>query len=124
MSGVSHQQRRDLFTVHKDAECGYGLSTVKRALNDLCEDRYIEKTVRFDERKNGGQTGNLYTLTKAEHPAPTPDTEQTAIIEEPHAKDASPRNHCAASYTCSFETDMKKLLIGSYPKEKTANKNR
>ena len=30
------------------AECGYGLSTVKRALNDLCEAGYIEKTVRFD----------------------------------------------------------------------------
>ena len=106
------------------AECGYGLSTVKRALNDLCEAGYIEKTIRFDERKNGGQTSNLYTLTKAEQPAPTPDTEQTAIIEEPRTKDAPPRNNCAASYTYSFSAGMKKLFIGSYPREKAANKNR
>ena len=104
------------------AECGYGLSTVKRALNDLCEAGYIEKTVRFDERKNGGQTSNLYTLTKAEQPAPTPDTEQTAIIEEPHAKNVPPRNNCATSYTYSFSTGMKKLLIGSYLNEKTVQK--
>ena len=45
------------------AECGYGISTVKRALNDLCEAGYIEKTARFDKRKNGGQTSNLYSLT-------------------------------------------------------------
>lgn len=105
-------------------ECGYGLSTVKRALNDLCEAGYIQKTVRFDERKNGGQTSNLYTLTKAEQPAPTPDTEQAAITEEVHAKDAPPRNNCAVSYAYSFSAGMKKLLIGSYPKEKAANKNR
>lgn len=45
------------------AECGYGFSTVKRALNDLCVAGYIEKTARFDKRKNGGQTSNLYSLT-------------------------------------------------------------
>ena len=45
------------------AECGYGISTVKRALNDLCVAGYIEKTARFDKRKNGGQTSNLYSLT-------------------------------------------------------------
>lgn len=44
------------------AECGYGISTVKRALNDLCVAGYIEKTARFDKRKNGGQTSNLYSL--------------------------------------------------------------
>lgn len=47
------------------AECGYGLSTVKRALKELCEAGFIEKEARFDERKNGGQTSNLYTLTEA-----------------------------------------------------------
>ena len=44
------------------AECGYGVSTVKRALNDLCEAGYLQKQARFDERKKGGQTSNLYTL--------------------------------------------------------------
>ena len=40
----------------------YGVSTVKRALNDLCEAGYLQKQARFDERKKGGQTSNLYTL--------------------------------------------------------------
>lgn len=44
------------------AECGYGLTTVKTALQELCEAGYIRKEARFDERKNGGQTSNLYTL--------------------------------------------------------------
>lgn len=64
------------------AECGYGLSTIKRALNDLCEAGYIEKTARFDERKNGGQTSNLYALAEvtiaAEEDAENTDTEITA----------------------------------------------
>ena len=48
------------------AKCGYGISTVKRALDELVEAGYIIKQARFDERKNGGQTSNLYTLC-AEH---------------------------------------------------------
>lgn len=44
------------------AECGYGVSTVKRALIDLCDAGYLQKQARFDERKKGGQTSNLYTL--------------------------------------------------------------
>ena len=36
------------------AECGYGVTTVKRALDDLLEAGYIQKAPRFDERKNGG----------------------------------------------------------------------
>ena len=44
------------------AKCGYGISTVKRALDELVEAGYIIKQARFDERKNGGQTSNLYTL--------------------------------------------------------------
>ncbi len=44
------------------AECGYGLTTVKTALKELCEAGYIRKEARFDERKNGGQTSNLYSL--------------------------------------------------------------
>ena len=51
------------------AKCGYGISTVKRALDELVEAGYIVKQARFDERKNGGQTSNLYTLC-AEAPQP------------------------------------------------------
>ena len=54
------------------AKCGYGISTVKRALDELVEAGYIIKQARFDERKNGGQTSNLYTLC-AEAPPPTPE---------------------------------------------------
>ncbi len=43
-------------------ECGYSVSTVKRALNDLEKLGHIEKIERYDERKNGGQTSNLYVL--------------------------------------------------------------
>ena len=51
------------------AECNYGVSTVKRALNDLCEAGYLRKQVRFDERKKGGQTSNLYTLLVVSEPS-------------------------------------------------------
>ena len=68
------------------AECGYGVSTVKRALNDLCEAGYLQKQARFDERKKGGQTSNLYTLIltvsdsdDAESEAET--TETTAALD-------------------------------------------
>lgn len=37
------------------AKCGYGISTVKRALDELVEAGYIIKQARFDERKNGGR---------------------------------------------------------------------
>ncbi len=43
-------------------ECGYSVSTVKRALKDLEEMGYVEKIERYDDRKNGGQTSNLYVL--------------------------------------------------------------
>ena len=54
------------------AECGYGLTTVKRALNDLVDAGYITKQARFDERKHGGQTSNLYSVQAA----PAPKQEQ------------------------------------------------
>ena len=59
------------------AKCGYGISTVKRALDELVEAGYIIKQARFDERKNGGQTSNLYTLCTAipQRPAPEQPTE-------------------------------------------------
>lgn len=68
------------------AECGYGVSTVKRALNDLCEAGYLQKQARFDERKKGGQTSNLYTLIlisdseDTEHETET--TETTSVLDE------------------------------------------
>lgn len=63
------------------AKCGYGISTVKRALDELVEASYITKQARFDERKNGGQTSNLYTLC-AEAPQP-PAPEQPPKPEPP-----------------------------------------
>ena len=63
------------------AKCGYGISTVKRALDELVEAGYIVKQARFDERKNGGQTSNLYTLF-AEAPQP-PAPEQPTEPEPP-----------------------------------------
>lgn len=62
------------------AKCGYGISTVKRALDELVKAGYIIKQARFDERKNGGQTSNLYTLcAEPQRPAP----EQLAEPEQP-----------------------------------------
>lgn len=72
------------------AKCGYGISTVKRALDELVVAGYIIKQARFDERKNGGQTSNLYTLcteapqppvpeqpTKPEPPMPDKEADET-----------------------------------------------
>ena len=71
------------------AECGYGVSTVKRALNDLCEAGYLQKQARFDERKKGGQTSNLYTLILTAEPADSDtagtepeETETTAMLDD------------------------------------------
>lgn len=55
------------------AKCGYGISTVKRALDELVEAGYIIKQARFDERKNGGQTSNLYTLCSDAPQPPVPE---------------------------------------------------
>lgn len=63
------------------AKCGYGISTVKRALDELVEAGYIIKQARFDERKNGGQTSNLYTLCAEAPQSPVP--EQPAEPEPP-----------------------------------------
>lgn len=61
------------------AECGYGVSTVKRALNDLCDAGYLQKQARFDERKKGGQTSNLYTLILT---SDFDDTDNGGIVPE------------------------------------------
>lgn len=65
------------------AECGYGVSTVKRALGDLLEAGYIEREARFDERKRGGQTSNLYTLRTVESaPQDSAVTTETGAAEQ------------------------------------------
>lgn len=61
------------------AECGYGISRIKRALNDLCDAGYLQKQARFDERKKGGQTSNLYTLILT---ADSGDTDNGGIVPE------------------------------------------
>ena len=69
------------------AKCGYGVSTVKRALDELVKAGYIVKQARFDERKNGGQTSNLYTLCSD---LPYPDEPENAPVSEDDASDESP----------------------------------
>ena len=54
-------------------ELGLSRSTVKRALDELVEAGYIIKQARFDERKNGGQTSNLYTLCSDAPQPPVPE---------------------------------------------------
>ena len=69
------------------AKCGYGVSTVKRALDELVKAGYIVKQARFDERKNGGQTSNLYTLCSD---LLCPDEPENAPVLEDDASDESP----------------------------------
>ena len=65
----------------------YGVSTVKRALDELVKAGYIVKQARFDERKNGVQTSNLYTLCSD---LPCPDEPENAPVPEDDASDESP----------------------------------
>ena len=69
------------------AKCGYGVSTVKRALDELVKAGYIVKQGRFDERKNGGQTSNLYTLCSD---LPCTDEPENAPVPEDDSSDESP----------------------------------
>lgn len=64
-------------------KCDYGVSTVKRALDELVKAGYIVKQARFDERKNGGQTSNLYTLCTEvpQQPAPKPPTSDEKMVK-------------------------------------------
>ena len=87
------------------AECGYGLSTVKRALNDLCEAGYIEKTARFDERKNGGQTSNLYALAEVE---PKKSEDNSEPINDETGESTVSAEKVAYEYT--FSEGLKKLI--------------
>ena len=91
------------------AECGYGLSTIKRALNDLCEAGYIEKTARFDERKNCGQTSNLYALADvtvaAEEDKENTNTEIAVKKDAPKAE-----NSIDIEYYYTFSDGLKRLV--------------
>lgn len=100
------------------AECGYGVSTVKRALNDLCEAGYLQKQARFDERKKGGQTSNLYTLTDIDG-APTEQSEASVKKEIPRAEKSPARDQCVGAFTYSFpgvfrqaDADRESILSG------------
>lgn len=90
-------------------ECGYGLSTIKRALNDLCEAGYIEKTARFDERKNGGQTSNLYALA-AVTIATEEDTENTDTEITANEDALIAENSIDVEYSYTFSDGLKRLV--------------
>ena len=84
------------------AKCGYGVSTVKRALDELVKAGYIVKQARFDERKNGGQTSNLYTLCSdllcPDEPENAPVLEDDASDESPAVQpESAPADACNAS---------------------------
>lgn len=65
------------------------MSTVKRALDELVKAGYIVKQARFDERKNGGQTSNLYTLCTEipQRPAPEQPTEPEPPMPDEEANE-------------------------------------
>lgn len=84
------------------AKCGYGVSTVKRALDELVKAGYIVKQARFDECKNGGQTSNLYTLCSdllcPDEPENAPVLEDDASDESPAVQpESAPADACNAS---------------------------
>lgn len=81
------------------AKCGYGVSTVKRALDELVKAGYIVKQARFDERKNGGQTSNLYTLCSD---LPCPDEPEGAPADACNAPDPTPGEQSATLPTANF----------------------
>ena len=83
------------------AKCGYGSSTVKRALDELVKAGYIVKEARFDERKNGGQTSNLYTLCSD---LPCPDEAENAPVPEDGTSDESPAAHLESALADACET--------------------
>lgn len=59
------------------------ISTVKRALNELVEAGYIEKTARYRER-NHGQSSNLYTLLFVEHNLKPENNISPAVADRDH----------------------------------------
>ena len=92
------------------AKCGYGVSTVKRALDELVKAGYIVKQARFHERKNGGQTSNLYTLCSD---LLCPDEPENAPADACNASDPTPGEQSATlptadsySFADGFETKI------------------
>ena len=75
----------------------------------MCEAGYIEKTARFDERKNGGQTSNLYALAEVTI-AVEEDNENTNI--EITAKEDAPKaeNSVDIEYYYTFSDGLKRLV--------------
>lgn len=95
-------------------ECGYSLSTVKRALRELCEAGYIVKQERFDERKNGGQTSNLYILAAVSQNETDADTssESTGYSQDaPNPESVLSWEPCAHMFTDSFPDGMERVLV-------------
>lgn len=106
-------------------QCGYGVSTVKRALDELLEAGYIKKTARFDERKNGGQTSNLYTLCSPlpEQPAPAPEKAAACAVpsvEEAPARKAAPEKDSAAPQGEPVADETPLTPIHATPRESRA----
>lgn len=101
------------------AKCGYGVSTVKRALDELVDAGYIVKQARFDKRKNGGQTSNLYTLCSdlpcSDEPKNVPVLDDSAsdapLAEQPENDSA---DACAGSDPTSGEQSAIVPPVGSY----------
>lgn len=57
-------------------ETGMSERTVQRALKELCEEGFIEKTSRY--RENGGQSSNLFSLLMKEEIK----SEETVLVAE------------------------------------------
>lgn len=70
---------------------GKSLSTIKRAIRELCNYGVIERTPRF--RKDGGQTSNLYTIKQCNFNELISDDKEidqdTASVEENQNEDIS-----------------------------------
>lgn len=101
------------------AKCGYGVSTVKRALDELVDAGYIVKQARFDERKNGGQTSNLYTLCSdlpcSDEPKNAPMSEDDASNESPAVQaDSTPIDTCNTPDSTLGEQSATLPTTGSY----------
>lgn len=60
------------------------ISTVKRAMKELVEKGFLKKEARFLDKKNGGQTSNLYFLSIPEEKTEAPeDTAPTTPCDTP-----------------------------------------
>ena len=75
----------------------------------MCEAGYIEKTARFDERKNGGQTSNLYTLSEIEiapcEVAEETDNAATVTEDAPNAEIS-----VKIEYSYTFSEGLKRII--------------